>query len=570
MKLSLRHKIIGANLIVLLLTFIVISVTVLEGFNTMNRGMLVQNLIHQSEISVISIKQSLLTGEDISDRESEFNVRSRDFALKLSRESGLRVLIFSKSLDLIADSENTKQTLPEFKELDEVLNGNRAYVIRRLEGIRYLYFAFPVMQGGNLIGEVMLVYPMQEIDKNSRNIRVLLLISFVIGTLVILAASIALSLKITGPILKLKEYARKISEGHFRNRIDIKSSDEVGELAAAFNTMQREIENRIDIINIEKGKLDSILESMGEGVIALNGRNEIIAINSSARAIMDSGVEAETARIAKKVRGQKSRSVVEVNSGEKSLLVCATPLPLEEGRGVVLVLNDVTELRLLQEKQRQFVTNVSHELKTPLTTIMGYVDLLKQKGNNRDVFDTSVHYLKSASDRLLRLVNDLIDLSALSKFEFEIEPKSTDISGLIRDIVGQMSLKAQKFNIKIHMDIPEVLEILIDPVRIKQAVVNILDNAIKYSPEGDIFISLSQNEEIVRLEVMDSGYGIPPEMLDKIFEPFYRVDKARSRSLGGNGLGLAISKEIVEKHGGRIEIKSREGEGTTVSIYLPR
>ncbi|MCX7905028.1 MAG: cell wall metabolism sensor histidine kinase WalK, partial [Caloramator sp.] len=187
-------------------------------------------------------------------------------------------------------------------------------------------------------------------------------------------------------------------------------------------------------------------------MVAFNHQGEIIAINQRARSIIceQAVLENEIDSLTRKVSTQNSRTVTEINSNTRNLLVCATPLMLDGEGGAVLILNDITELRLLQEKQRLFVTNVSHELKTPLTTIMGYIDLLKTKGTDREVFNTSVHYLEGASERLLRLVDDLIDLSCLSKFEFEIEPRSTDLSGLIKDIVGQMSLKAQKFNIQIH------------------------------------------------------------------------------------------------------------------------
>jgi signal transduction histidine kinase len=256
---------------------------------------------------------------------------------------------------------------------------------------------------------------------------------------------------------------------------------------------------------------------------------------------------------------------------EKYLLVCATPLSLDNSKtGVVLILNDVTELRLLQEKQRQFVTNVSHELKTPLTTILGYIDLLKTRRNDRDILEMSVNYLEGAAERLHRLVDDLIDLSCLSRYEFEIETRSVDIKNLVSDIVGQMSLKAQKYDIKINTHLPELGEIMADPTRIKQAVVNILDNAIKYSQKGNVEVVLSGDEEVVSLVIQDTGCGIPSDILQKIFEPFYRVDKARSREMGGNGLGLSITKEIIEKHGGKITIESNVGEGTKVSIILPR
>lgn len=570
MKLTLRRKIIATNLIVLLLTFLVVSIVVVEGLNATNKHMLINNLIHQADISVISIKQTLFTGDLSTSKENEFIARGMDFASKLSQETNMRVLIFSKSKMLIADSTNENLQFPFFKELDKVIEGNRTYVIRDYNGERYLFFAFPVLQVDKLIGEVMFVYPMNEMDKNVKNIRFLLLLAFIIGTIIIFIVSILLSSKITKPLQQLKESAIQIAGGKFQNKININSSDEIGELARSFNTMSCEIENRINIINLEKGKLGSILESMGEGVVALDSSNEIITVNSRASSIINNDVKHEMQKIALKVKEQQSRIVVEINSSGKNLMICGTPLNLDKSEtGIVFVINDVTELRLLQEKQRQFVTNVSHELKTPLTTIIGYVDLLAAKGHDTDVFDTSIHYLKSASNRLLRLVNDLIDLSCLSKFEFEIEPVSTNLSSLLTDIVGQMSLKAQKFNIKIKTKIPQISDVMLDPLRIKQAVVNILDNAIKYSTGGEIEINLSDNGSNISLEIKDTGCGIPSEVMDKIFEPFYRVDKARSRNLGGNGLGLSITKEIIEKHNGKIAIESSEDKGTKVIIILP-
>jgi len=474
MRLSLKHKIIIANLIVFVLTFLVIAIIVIEGLKSSNERMLINDLIHQADVSTISVRQSLLTGEHPTASEKDFLNRGGEFAFTISTQTGIRTLIFSKSQTQVADSENSGAIKENFPELKEVTKGNRTYVIRRNNGSRYLYFAFPViLSGNNVLGEVMFVYPMKSMDNSERNLEILLLISFIIGMLVIVIVSILLSIRIIRPILELKNSAVQISKGSFENKIVINSSDEVGELANAFNTMSRELENRISIINAEK------------------------------------------------------------------------------------------------EKQKQFVTNVSHELKTPLTTILGYVDLLSTKGHEKDVLDTSVHYLQSAGERLSVLINDLIDLSSLSRYEFEIKPEITDVTELLRDIIGQMSPKAGKFNIKMHSDLPASLKALIDPTRIKQAVVNILDNSIKYSSGDSINILLYENQDMLYIEIKDNGCGMPEDLLEKIFEPFYRIDKARTRSLGGNGLGLAITREIVEKHNGEVKIESKVGEGTKVVIVLP-
>ena len=590
MKLSLRRKIIATNVVVLFLTFFMVVVIVIEGFGAANERMLVQNLIHQADIAVIYIKQTLLSGNNSQTMESEFITRSMDFASKISRDTpGTRVLVFSKSKDLIADSDGFEPIRHGFKELDEILLGNRTHVTRNIGSYRHMYFGFPVMVSGNLVGEIILVYPMNSIDNNLKNIRLLFLLSFIVGVFTILIVSILMTLRITHPVIQLKKAASEISKGNYGTRIMIESSDEIADLALAFNKMSGEIENRVNLINIERSKLNSVLESMGEGVIALDSANNIIALNNSAKSLFPPPpnlgkahvhdgfgtsesleIMREIEKIAQTVKDKNSREMREIQILDKNVLVCATPLNLDSAdNGVVLIFNDISELRHLQEKQRQFVTNVSHELKTPLTTILGYIELLKERGSDSEVFKTSVHYLEGAGERLLRLVNDLVDLSSLSKFEFEIEPRSTNMSILVKDIAGQMALKAQKFGIKINTCIVENIILLVDPARMKQAVVNILDNSIKYSPGGEINVTLIQNSDGAVLEIADTGYGIPAEFLDKIFEPFYRVDKARSRNIGGNGLGLSITKEIVEKHLGKIALSSQEGKGTTVTILLP-
>lgn len=570
MKISLRHKIIAVNLTVLILAFAAVSFIVLERLDAVNINMLVENLKYQADLSVVSIRQSLLTGDTGSDIEKSFTAKSGEFAVKLSNEYKIGVEVFSSGKQRIAASGTSPDSTVEYRELDEVLKENRTYVIRSLQGNRYLFFCFPVVHQ-KVIGAVMFTYPLKEVDNMTRNTRVVLFVSFFIGLVVIVIVGMLLSVKITKPILALKESAVKISGGSFSEKIDISSSDETGELARAFNTMSSEIGNRMNMITVERTKLDSILKSMGEGVLALDGSNHILVINDIAYGLLTPALEVKIQRLSEKVRKNQVKTISEVESEGRILHLCGTPLKQDmQADGVVLILNDITELRLLQEKQKQFVTNVSHELKTPLTTILGYVDLLKQKGEKKEIFNTSLFHLQSAADRLVRLVNDLIDLSVLKKSEFEIEPRSTGMTALVGEIVSQMSLKAQKFSINLTARLPETSEINIDPVRVKQAFVNVLDNAIKYSCGETIRVELFEEKNKIKLVVSDNGCGIPGDLLEDIFEPFYRVDRARSRDMGGNGLGLAIAKEIIEKHNGTIGVESIEGKGTTVTMSLPK
>jgi len=571
-KIGLRHKILFTNVIVLFLTFLIVALVLIEGVDRVNMGMLINSMVNQSEISVRTIKQSLLTDSNTDNIEGEFNLRAGDFASRLSKESGIRVVIFSAQKKLLADSDNSESQDFSLSEIEEAFKdgGNRAYSQREVDGEKKLFFAFPIIHSGKIIGGVLFVNSLSDIEKNKRNISILVLIAFLSGTIIILIVSIIISGTITKPLKVLNRSAINISKGDYSNKINIKTRDELGVLASTFNLMMDEVANKINSLDFEKAKLGAVLESMGEGVVAYNCDNEIIADNAIARSLFAQGMNDWVYDTVNKVRDMRKRVVVEIDSNGRSLLVCATPLNHDELKnGVVLIINDITELRNLQEKQKNFVTNISHELKTPLTTILGYVDLLKEQGEDKRIFETSIAYLESSAERLKRLVDDLIDLSSLKKYEFEIEKRSIDIVGLIKDTVGQMAIKAKKFDIEIETDLSHLEPMMADPIRVKQAVVNILDNAIKYSQKGKITVKMYDNAGNVRLDIEDKGCGIPKDLLDKIFEPFYRVDKARSREIGGNGLGLSIAKEIVEKHNGSIIIDSKIGTGTKVSIILP-
>lgn len=388
---------------------------------------------------------------------------------------------------------------------------------------------------------------------------------------VILLASVPLSTYITKPIYNLQKSVEKIAHGDLDINIDLSSYNEIDQLSSDIDTMLREVKKRIGLMEFERAKLDAVLESMGEGVVGLNSRSRIIAVNSRALSLMDKKLTLELKQISARVIESNVKIIEEVYSEDRCLLVCGTPLsvPDSDGEGTVIILNDITELRKLQEKQKHFMSNVSHELKTPLTTIIGYIDILREQSDNKELFKMSLNYMESASDRLLSLVSDLVELSSMNKTEFEIHKRHTDIAEIAKDIVGQMSIKASKFNTLLTADIPESLYAHVDPLRIKQVLVNIIDNAIKYSPEAKVHVHILTQEKYVVIKVSDTGIGMGESDIEKIFEPFYRVDKARISNMGGSGLGLAITKQIIDKHDGRISVFSKEEKGTVVTVRFP-
>lgn len=403
---------------------------------------------------------------------------------------------------------------------------------------------------------------------NINYIRFLLLVILLFGLIINFLIISYVSSKILKSVNTLIDTLQNIISKNLKSNITVSSSDNLDIITNAIVLFSEEIESKMNMLSFEKSKLNSILDSMGEGVIALNSNNEVIAVNHVAQSFVDNELMNEIINLSLRVRSLKTRTIFELNHKNKNFLLCATSLqaPRVEN-GVVIIFTNVTELRLLQEKQKQFVTNVSHELRTPLTTILGYIDLLKNKGTDKNIFETCIKHLESSSDRLLRLINDLLDLSTLAKYEFEVQPKNTNLTELLTEISNQMSIKAKKFEITIKNELDNIPNVMLDPTRIKQVFVNLIDNAIKYSKGSEIKIKLFHSHPYVFVIISDNGMGIPKESLSKIFEPFYRVDKNRARNIGGNGLGLSISKEIIENHNGSIEIINNNG--TQVHIKLP-
>lgn len=408
---------------------------------------------------------------------------------------------------------------------------------------------------------------------------VALFISIVLGYI--------LSKTITIPINNVMRKAQKISQGEFGQLLEVKSDDEIGKLTDTFNIMALELKNTLIEISGEKSKIETILHYMTDGVVAFNRQGYSIHSNPAALKMFEFkefiydfnefsrkfslGIKFE--EFTKKHNdGKELELKVKVN--EKILMLYFAPVLSEDSNleGIVVVIRDNTVQQKLEDMRREFVANVSHELKTPLTSIKSYSEtLLEGASEDKDTLNKFLNVINSEADRMARLVKDLLQLSRfdINKMQWNIEKFS--LSSIVYSLVDKMMLeinsKNQMVDIKVEDDLPEILA---DRDRIEQVVVNILTNALKYTPnDGSIMIRISKKGKSILFEVEDTGIGIPQRDIGRIFERFYRVDKARSREMGGTGLGLAIAKEIIEYHKGIIYVESQIGKGTTVSVEMP-
>lgn len=404
------------------------------------------------------------------------------------------------------------------------------------------------------------------------------------GLLSAILLSFLLSKTITNPIERITEGARSIAEGNFDQDLGVQSSDEIGELTRSFNYMARRLKSTVGEVQGERDKLNTLFLHMSDGVAAFTTDGKLIHMNPATESLlgvrMGSDVTfdemfADLDMVGSDETAMRSFLTSEITRRGRVLSVTLAPYGALDGEGgVIAVIHDITEQRRLDDARREFVANVSHELRTPLTNIRSYTETLLDAAGDIPL-DTEKQFLgviSSESERMARIVTDLLTLSKLDYGRMELRMTRFSLSDLLKKVANAMRLTIQDSGHEMAVEAPDDLpQIVGDRERIEQVVVNILSNAVKYTPSGGHIrlaaCALAGNR--VRITVEDDGVGIPAADVPRLFERFYRVDKARSRAAGGTGLGLAIAKEIVEQHEGKIALASEYGKGTTVTITLP-
>ncbi len=435
------------------------------------------------------------------------------------------------------------------------------------------------------IGEVT-VNEIQQIINNTRtNINTVLIISGIVFTIITIFIAMFLSKFVIYPVNKLIQSAEKIKEEDKNIVTKGKKKKDVGNLENVFDMMTTELTEKLSEVSTQKNQIETILLHMTDGIIAFNMKGEIILINPAAKKFLSIGPEdimfddifkkfkldinMEKIIYLESWTSTEQRLKVE----DKYVKVLFAPFKDESDRpnGVIAVIQDITEHVKLDNMQKEFVADVSHELKTPITSIMGYADTLLEGEYEKETQDKFLNVIASEARRMARLVTDLLTLSRYDSNKKGTQKESFDLGDLVKRCQEKLGIEIQKKNHNVSCfvtaDVPPVYA---DKYDIERVVLNILTNSIKYTPEGGeikIYVGFVYNDAYIK--VFDNGIGIPEEDLNRIFERFYRVDKARTREMGGTGLGLSIAKEILDKNGGSIDIKSVVGQGTEVVVRIP-
>lgn len=409
--------------------------------------------------------------------------------------------------------------------------------------------------------------------------------SLILGIIIALAAGYFLSGTITSPLVKLMQKAQSIAKGDFDKELEVKSGDEIGKLTEAFNYMAKNLKDNLTEISSEKSKMETILNYMTDGIIAFNLKGEVIHVNPASSKILGIeglvnfkdyrarfGFEYSLEDVLYLQSNQTAETNITVDRKTVKVYFAVFTDEIKKPEGIIAVLQDITEQQRLEDMRKEFVANVSHELRTPLTSIKSYSEtLLDGALEDRETAEHFLEVINSEADRMTRLVKDLLQLSRLDNQQMQWDFKKVSVVELVKSAVERLELEAGARNQKLECFVMgEIPEIEADYGRIEQVAFNIIGNAIKYTLDGGkvtVYVGRIYND--VYFKVSDSGIGIPESDLQRIFERFYRVDKARSREMGGTGLGLSIAREIVEAHCGRIDISSKIGVGTEVTVRLP-
>jgi len=515
---------------------------------------------------------------------------------ELGHKTATRITVIRPEGGVVGDSEEDPTQMENHghrPEIAEALLGVPGVSTRYSNTLQksMMYVAIPLTFDNEIVGVVRTSLPITSVDDAMRGVSVRIALGGLVIAVLAALVSLWVSRRISRPLEEMRIGAERFAGGALDYRLAVPNSEEMGRLAEAMNQMAARLDDRIRTVVCQRNEQEAILVSMVEGVLAVDANERVISLNAAAARLLDLSLEDAKGRsIQEAVRNtelqalitqtlSKQRSIEEaiVLTGAEELYLQVRGTILKDAQGAsigaLVVLNDVTRIRKLESLRRDFVANVSHELKTPITSIKGFVETLLdgalKNPENAERFLTKV---ARQTDRLNQIVEDLMDLSRIEKDteQAEIQLEESHLKEALEAAVQACEVQASAKAIRIDLNCNDALRAKINPPMLEQAVINLIDNAINYSEAGQsIEVAAAEQESEIRVSVRDHGCGISQEHLPRLFERFYRVDKGRSRELGGTGLGLAIVKHIALAHGGRVSVESVPGKGSVFTIHLP-
>lgn len=487
--------------------------------------------------------------------------------------------------DLKTGSDKNGYNIPEVKNV--LQRGKESTVQTSIRG-DYLHAAVPVVRANQVVGAILLSLDMEEINQSLRQVWISLILGLIVAYALAAFFSSRIASGITRPLEEITQVASDIARKKFHRRVRADTQDEIAFLGQAINRMAYSLQNQMETIRKSERRLNSIIESMESGLIMIDATGKVSLANRSFERMFGipqsdlvgrsfkqltypydiSSLITECAESNMRIRKEIPLYYPE----EKILEAYLAPMWVEKnGVGVVVVFHDLTAIRRLEQLRKDFVANVSHELKTPITSIRGFAEtLLDGAMEDPETGREFLQIIHEESLRLHRLIGDLLDLTQIESKQMPLKVSKVPVASLLQSVKKMVQDQMESKDQSLSVEIDQPFEVEVDEDRLRQILLNLLSNSMNYTPQGgQIKLRATSSAEHFRLEISDTGIGIPEQDLPRIFERFYRVDKARARDSGGTGLGLAIVKHLVEEHHGQIEVKSKVGEGTTFVLTFP-
>jgi len=591
---SIHVKIVLIYILLILLAMQIIGLYFAQQLEQTLTKNFEDSITDRMEIIEFSVREEMIRTRTEDDLTVEQSLRSVLSGFNSSDISEIRVV--DSRYRILGSSAIEKQPLIGQRSADDLVRETivnvapqqQIKVNRRDDDRRVWVETQPIVTvGGELLGTLYLEAKVENVYDQMDEINSILAGGTALSLLITAILGILVAQTISKPISDMRKHAQAMAKGNFSRKVRVYGDDEIGQLAKAFNHLTNRLQESQQSTESERRKLASILANMTDGVLSTDRRGRIILINDPALRLLNVSRETVMNRPITTVLGLESeytfedlihmKDAITLDFGtyEQSALLRTnfSVIQKETGfvNGLIAVLHDNTEQEKIDMERREFVANVSHELRTPLTTMRSYLEALAEGAwQDNDLAPRFLNVTQTETERMIRLVNDLLKLSKMDSGDSELNKEMVDFKVFFNRIIDRFEMSKSK-NVTFERDMPQTPYFVeIDPDKMTQVFDNIISNALKYSPEGGkVSFTLSEEDGLLQTKISDQGMGIPKENLDKIFDRFYRVDRARSREMGGTGLGLAISKEVINIHGGTIWAESNYGKGTTIFFTLP-
>lgn len=589
---SIHVKIVLIYILLILLAMQIIGLYFAQELEQTLKANFTDSIKERVNLVEFSVREEMTRKRGEEDPTPEQSLR---MALSsLNSDDIIEIQVVDNRYRILATSDTENQLIVGQKSTENIvrkaITAANAYDEVKLDrgtGDRVWVLSSPIVSKGEVIGTVYLESNIESVYKQMTEINRILAGGTAMSLAITVILGIFIAQTITRPIADMRRQAQAMAKGNFSRKVRVYGNDEIGQLAISFNHLTNRLQEAQSTTEGERRKLASVLSNMTDGVIATDRKGRIILINDPALRLLRVPRDLVLQRPISSVLGIESQYAFEdlIHMKESINLDFSTPerpyilranfsvIQKETGfvNGLITVVHDNTEQEKIDMERREFVANVSHELRTPLTTMRSYLEALADGAwQDTELAPTFLKTTQTETERMIRLVNDLLQLSKMDSRDYDLNKEIVEFNKFFNRIIDRFEMSKSN-NVNLQRLLPDAQYFVeIDTDKLTQVIDNIISNALKYSPDGgNVRFGVIVQDGFLKVMISDDGMGIPKENVERIFDRFYRVDRARARSMGGTGLGLAIAREMIEAHGGLIWAESEEGHGTTIFFTLP-